>query len=54
MLRDDVLDKIYGNFRVKQIPLNYSAQVTIAIEEILNKIREEYPYATIDDLFTKQ
>lgn len=51
MLKDEILEKIYGNCRICKIPIVYSTEIMLAIEEILKSIKEERPYATLAELF---
>lgn len=51
MLKDEIIEKVYSNYRIKKVPILFTVECINAIEDVLEALRKERPYATISDLF---
>ena len=52
MFSDEILEKIFQNKTMQEIPIVYSAKLVSSIEEVLEDFGKENPYATVSELFT--
>lgn len=51
MFSDDFLEKIFENPQSYKVPIEYQTIMINVFEDIFKKIKEEYPYATLSELF---
>lgn len=52
MFSDDLLEKIFENPQSYNVPIEYQTIMINVFEKVLKKIKEEYPYATLSELFS--
>lgn len=50
-MRDEVLERIFAEEEMQKIPLEAQSRAIKAVDIVLKKIKEENPYATINELF---
>lgn len=50
-MKDEVLELIFAHKEMQTIPLGAQSTAVKAISEVLKQIKEENPYATINELF---
>lgn len=51
MFSDDFLEKIFENPKSHKVPIEYQTIMINVFEDILKKLKEEYPYASLSELF---
>lgn len=51
MLNEEIIEKYYCNKNIHKIPILFACECLKAIEQVLEEIRKENPYATISELF---
>lgn len=51
MLKEEILEKYYCNKHTVKIPILFACECFTAVEQVLEDIRKENPYATISELF---
>lgn len=51
MFSDDFLEKIFENPKSYKVPIEYQTIMINVFEDVFKKIKEEYPYATLSELF---
>ena len=51
MLSDDFLTKLFSHEEMRQIPIGCQSTAIHVVEDVLEEIKEEKPYATISELF---
>ena len=52
MLKDEILEKIFGHPEMQKIPIGWQATAVSVFDDILDEIRKENPYGTISELFS--
>lgn len=52
MLKDEVLEKIFANKEMKTIPFGCQSTAVNALEEVLEELKEDNPYAILSELFS--
>ena len=50
-LKEEILEKYFSNKHTAKIPVLFASECFTSIERVLDEIRKESPYATINDLF---
>lgn len=51
MLRESLLEMIYCNKRIQNVPIQFASECIQAFEEVLRKEKEVSPYESISELF---
>ena len=51
MFTDEILEKIFADQEMQKIPIGTQATAVSVIERVLEKIKEERPYANLSELF---
>lgn len=51
MLREDVLEMLYSNSKIQNVPIQFASECIKAFEEVLVKEKEVNPYESVSDLF---
>lgn len=54
MFCDKVLDKIYEHPKTRRIPVLFVTECIKVFEDVLEKIKEENPYADLSQLFDER
>lgn len=52
MLRDDILEKLFSNKEMQELPIGYQSVAVSVLSKVLEEIKEETPYVTISDLLS--
>lgn len=52
MFKDEILEKIFAHKEMQKIPVGCQSTAVHAFEEILEKMKEENPYANLSELFS--
>lgn len=52
MFTDEILERIFRSKDLRTIPIGCQSTTIRVIEQVLEEIKGEKPYATISDLFT--
>lgn len=52
MLKDEILEKIFGHKEMQKIPVGCQDTAVTVFDEILEKIREENPNVTVSELLS--
>lgn len=51
MFNDDTLEKFFAHKEMQSIPVGLQSTIVNVVEEILQNIMEENPYAALSELF---
>lgn len=51
MLRENLLEMLYINKRIQNVPIQFASECIKAFEEVLKKESEVNPYESISELF---
>ena len=54
MFKDEVLEKIFSHKEMQLLPIGAQSTAVSAICDVLEKLKEETPYATISELFSDE
>lgn len=52
MLKDEVLEKIFTNEEAHTVPIGYQSTMIHVVENVLDEMRKEKPYAELSELFS--
>ena len=52
MLRDDILEKLFSNKEMQELPIGYQSVAVSVLNKVLEEIKEESPYVTVSDLLS--
>ena len=54
MLKDEILEKIFSSKEMQMIPIGCQSTAVSVVEDVLEELRKENPYATVSELFTDE
>ena len=52
MLNDKILEEIFAEKSIQNLAIGEQSEIIDAIERVLYRLKEEYPYATISELLS--
>lgn len=52
MFSDEVLERIFADKEMQEIPIGTQATAVSVVERVFKKIKEENPYATLSDILS--
>lgn len=52
MLNDKILEEIFAEKSIQNLPIGQQSDIIDAIEHVFEKLKEEYPYATVTELLS--
>lgn len=51
MLKEELMEKYYSNSYIRKVPVLFACECFKALEQVLEKERQENPYGSISELF---
>ena len=51
MFKEEILDKYFSNKHTQKMPILFESECLTAIEQVIEEIEKENPYATLSELF---
>jgi hypothetical protein len=52
MLKDEILEMIFADEESHNVPIGYQSTMIHVVENVLDEIRRENPYAKLSELFS--